>query len=228
MRQWLSSQRKEAMASLNKDELVWLHLHSNNIQLKEKGQPIRKMPNLRLLQNIPMGEYPPLESILHDRIIKFLIVLKAPTTHKYHWTQSAQHIRLLLDHHSKLLSILENTYKHKSDKQAFEKAWDKYVDKICKQYEEQAEKCYPKIYPACEAKDTCFLCKLKWDSMPNATKQHITSKCCEMPAEEQLLPDLSIFQPNSTKGSQDDKLNQHIWSINESSSQLPNCLEPMN
>ena len=131
-----------------------------------------------------MGKYPPLESILLEPIIEFLIVLKAPTTHKYHWTQGAQHIILLFDHYSELLSILEDTYKYKSDKQAFEKALDKYVDEICKQYEDLAEKCYPETYPACEAEDTCFLCKLKWDSMPNATKQQNKSKCCEMPAEE--------------------------------------------
>ena len=216
------------MASLNKDELFWLNLHSTNTQLKQHGQPTRKMPNLGFLQKTPMGENPMLEKILHERIIEFLIILKAPTTHKYHWTQRAQHFRLLLDHHKDLLSILENTYKHKLDKQAFENAWDQYVEKFCKPYEDQATKCFPPRYPACEAEDTCFLCELKWDSMPNATKQHKKSQCCEMSAEERLLPDISLFEPNSTKGSQDDRLNQHIWSINESSSQLPPCLEPIN
>ena len=71
------------MASLNKDELFWLNLHSTNTQLKEHGQPTRKMPNLGFLQKTPMGEKPMLERILHDRIIEFLIILKAPTTHKY-------------------------------------------------------------------------------------------------------------------------------------------------
>ena len=72
------------MASLNKDEIFCLNLHSNNVQLKEKNQPIQKMPNLGMLQNSPPGTHPELESILHDGIIEFLTVLKAPTAHKYH------------------------------------------------------------------------------------------------------------------------------------------------
>ena len=127
------------MASLNKDEIFWLHLHSINVQLKEHNQPTRKMPNLGMMQQSPPGTHPELESILHDRLIEFLTVLKAPTTHKYHWTQRAQHIRILFNHHSQLLLIFEHTYKQKSDRQAFEKAWDTYVDKICKQYEDHAE-----------------------------------------------------------------------------------------
>ena len=185
------------------------------------------MPNLGMMQKSPPGTYPELESILHDRLIEFLTVLKAPTTHKYHWTQRAQHIRILFNNHTQLLLIFDHTYKQKSDRQAFEKAWDTYVDTICKQYEDQAEQCYPENYPACEAEDTCFLCELQWDNMPNATKQHNKTNCCEMPEEEFLLPDISLFAPNSTKGSQDDRLNQHIWSINESSTNLPDCLEPL-
>ena len=186
------------------------------------------MPNLGMLQKSPPGTHPELESFLHDRIIEFLVVLKAPTTHKYHWTQRALHLRTLINHHSDLLFIFQKTYEQKADHQAFETAWDEYVDKICKPYEDQAERCYPPGYPACEAEDICFLCKLQWDNMPNATKQHNKSQCCEMPAEDLLLPDVSFFQPNSTKGSQDEKLNQHIWSIDESSTQLPDCLEPIN
>jgi hypothetical protein len=216
------------MASLNKDEIFWAHLHSNNIQLKENNQPTRKMPNLGMLQNSPQGTHPELESILHDRIMEFLIVLKAPTTHKYHWTQRAQQIRFLFNHHDELLHIFETTYTQKSDHQAFETAWDKYVEYVCKTYEDLAEKCYPQGYPACEAEDSCFLCRLQWDNMPNATRQHKKSQCCEMSAEDLLLPDISVFEPNSSKGSQDDKLNQHIWSINESSNQLPGCIEPIN
>ena len=215
------------MASLNKDEIFWLHLHNNIVQLKEKNQPIGKMPNLGMLQESLLGTHPELESKMHDQIIEFLTVLKAPTTHKYHCTQRAQHIRILFNHHSQLLLILDHTYKQKSDRQAFKKAWDTYVDRICKQYENQAEKCYPETYPACEAEGTCFLCELQWDNMPNATKQHNKSKCCKMLAEDILLPDISLFNPISTKGSQDDKLNQHIRSINKSSSQLSDCLEPL-
>ena len=185
------------------------------------------MPNLSMMQKSPPGTYPELESILHDRLIEFLTVLKSPTTHKYHWTQRAQHIRILFNNHTQLLLIFDHTYKQKTDRQAFEKAWDTYVDTICKQYEDQAEQCYPENYPACEAEDTCFLCELQWDNMPNATKQHNKTNCCEMPEEEFLLPDISLFAPNSTKGSQDDRLNQHIWSINESSANLPDCLEPL-
>ena len=161
-----------------------------------------------MLQESPQGTHPELESILHDWIIEFLMVLKAPTTHKYHWTQRAQHLRILLNHHSQLLLILKHTYLPKSkDWQAFEHAWDTYVDKKCIQYKTQAENSYTDTYPACEAEDTCFLCKLQWNNMPNLTKQHNKSECCEMPAEEMLLLDISLFKPNSTKRSQDDKLN---------------------
>ena len=79
------------MASLNKDEIFWLHLHNNNVQLKEKNQPIGKMPNLGMLQESLLGTHPELESKMHDQIIEFLTVLKAPTTHKYHYTKSTTH-----------------------------------------------------------------------------------------------------------------------------------------
>ena len=229
MRQWLVTKRNEAIASLNQDEHFWWYLHHMNTKLREGQYPTKKIPNLGYLLKFKVGTHQQLETLLHDRVVDYIHILKAPTTHKHHWTQKAHWIRFLFKHHDQLYTFLLDTFKQiPNSPVAFETAWDRYVINFCQKYELAAESSYPKTYPACEAKDVCFLCALQWENSPNAVRRNNKCTCCEMKAEDFLLPEISFFEPDSTKGSQDDKLNQHIWSISENSSQLQECLEPTN
>jgi hypothetical protein len=185
------------------------------------------MPNLGYLLKSKLGTHQPLESLLHDRIVEYLHILKNPTTHAYHWNQKAHWIRFLFKHHDQLHNFMLDTFQQIPNSPiAFQTAWDRYVTNFCLKYELQATQHYPKPYPACAAKDVCLLCTLQWDKSPNATRRKSKCTCCEMKAEEFLLPEISFYEPNSTSGSQDDKLNQHIWSISDTSTQLIEPLEP--
>jgi hypothetical protein len=228
LRQWLNTRRIEAIASLNQDEHFWWNLHHTNQMLREQKQSTNKMPNLGYLSKFKLGTLQKLESLLHDRVIDYIYILKAPTTHKHHWIQKAQYLRLLLKHHDQLYTFLLDTFEQiPNNPTAYEIAWDRYVTNYCHNYELTAERAYPQTYPACEAEDTCFLCALQWENSPNAIRKSIKCTCCEMKAEDILLPEISLFEPDTPNGSQDERLNQHIWSLTDSSSQLPDCLEPM-
>ena len=89
MRQWLVTKRNEAIASLNQDEHFWWYLHHMNTRLREGQYPTKKIPNLGYLLKFKVGTHQQLETLLHDRVVDYIHILKAPTTHKHHWTQKA-------------------------------------------------------------------------------------------------------------------------------------------
>jgi hypothetical protein len=109
---------------------------------------------------------------------------------------------------------------------AFTIAWDRYVALHCKPHEITAAQQYPSDFPACEDEDICMLCALQWENIPNFNAQPHKCECCEMPDEEILIPDLSIFIPNTPNGSQDEHRNQHLWSYTANTSKLQMCLTP--
>ena len=66
MRLWAFSQRKDAIASLNKDKLFWLYTHHLNEKFREAGEPPSQVPNLEVLKKSEPGKYPDLEDRLYE------------------------------------------------------------------------------------------------------------------------------------------------------------------
>jgi hypothetical protein len=216
LRQWLVSKRKQAMAALNKDELFWMFLHEINNSRREQKLPQKLVPNLGLLQAHPPGTFHQLDHMLCERITEFIPALASPTAHPYHWQQQAQTLRLLLKHFSQLHNIFILVYSIMYDNpNAFTNASDCYVAVHCKPYKITAAKKYLSNFPACEDEDICML--------PNFNSTAHKCKCCEMPDEDILIPELSIFIPTTPNGSQDENQN-----FTASTSKLQDCLIPDN
>jgi len=110
MRRWAFSQRKDAIASLNKDKLFWLFTHHMNEKLKEKGMPPTQVPNLDILNKTEPGTHPDLESLLHKCIVDFLIFLKYPTSHKQHWERRQTYLPWLVKDYFLFLVIWEQAH----------------------------------------------------------------------------------------------------------------------
>jgi len=215
------------MASLNEDDLFWLHIHQLNNDLQKRGQQRKMMPNLGFLQKTTPGKYPQLERALHDRIIDFIQALASPTAHPYHWQNRAHYIRFLLNHYEDLHQILITTYQKEPDQnKAFQTAWDTYVLEICSHYEMAILEKIPSNYPACQAEDVCNLCELQWENTPNTMSMRKKCACCEMTASEKLIPELSFFIPLTPNGTQDELHNQHLWSYTSNLSNMQSCLDP--
>jgi hypothetical protein len=215
------------MAALNKDELFWMFQHEMNESLKRDGLPPRMVPNLGFLIKQPLGGQQKLDHMLHNRILEFMVALSSPTAHPYHLEQRIPILRLLLKHFSQLHKIFIAVFDAKYDNpKAFTIAWDRYVTLHCHPYEEKAKNNYDRTYPACEAEDICHLCALKWENTPNFHKQAHKCECCEMPEDDLLLSDISIYVPQTPNGSKDAHHNQHLWSFTASTSQLQDCLTP--
>jgi hypothetical protein len=121
-----------------------------------------------------------------------------------------------------LKDIIIHAYEGDSN-DAFELAWYTYEDRYCTPKEDIASQIYPPGYPAC---DTCNVCEIQWDNLQNAIRKRKKCTCCETIQEEYLLPDFSIFEPNTPNGLKDEYRNQHIWSLSMYNSKLQKCLMP--
>jgi hypothetical protein len=156
--------------------------------------------------------------------------LLSPTTHSHHWQTKLNTIRFLYNNIDDLKDILVHVYEdaYEGDSNnAFELAWDTYVDRYCTPKEEIVSQIYPPGYPACDAESICYIRKLQWDSSQNAIrKRKKCTTCCETIQEEYLLPDFSIFEPNTPNGSKDKYRNKHIWNLSMDNSKLEKCLTP--
>lgn len=190
------------------------------------------MPNLGMLSSEKHGKYTYLDQLLHDRIVEFIIILKGPNSHPDHWEERQLYLRVLLNYNNHLELIMikiinENPNRENSTKGAFEQAWDQYVLEYCKPIEENVKFSYPPSYPACEAEDVCTICETAWEELPNAIRLRDKCTCCEFDKSSEFhLPGVPIFKPNPQDGSQDEYLNQHLWSINTEVNKLPECMKP--
>ena len=235
MRLWAFSQRKDAIASLNKDKLFWLYTHHLNEKFREAGEPPSQVPNLEVLKKSEPGKYPDLESRLHKCVIDFLIFLKYPTSHKQHWERRQTYLPWLIkDYHlflviwEQCIHTLQSKSYGKSAKYSKDFAWRIYLDTVFQSYEKAVDELnvWPN-FPACEAEDTCMLCAIQFQGTDNITKP-TKCDCCEMkdPEEEKLIPELSTFGPLTPNGSRDESHNKHLLSLTASTTGLQSCLEP--
>ena len=81
--------KKQSHSLTQPRRTFWWCLHHINSKLREGKHPTNKMPNLGYLLKFKLGTHETLESLLHNRVLDYIQILKAPTTHKYHWTQKA-------------------------------------------------------------------------------------------------------------------------------------------
>ena len=229
MRHWLRTKRVEAMAALNADETFWLHLHQMNTSRIQNQKPKKRMPDLGYLAKHEPGTFPLLEELLEHRVLEYAALLLSPTSHHQHWQTKVNTIRFLYNNIDDLKDLLihvhEDAYEGDSN-DAFELAWDTYVERYCMTKEDIASQIYPPGYPACDAENTCYICELQWDNSQNAVRKRTKCTCCETTQEEYLLPDFSMFDPVTPNGSQDEHKNQHIWSISIDNNNLEKCLTP--
>jgi hypothetical protein len=80
------------------------------------------------------------------------MLLLDPTSHPHHWQNKVNVLRFLCNNIDNLKDILihvyEDTYQGDS-KEAFELAWDTYIDRYCIPKEDTTSQIYPSGYPAC-------------------------------------------------------------------------------
>ncbi len=229
MRHWLRTKRVEALAALNADETFWLHQHQMNTSRIQENKPKKRMPDLGYLAKHEPGKFPLLEELLEQRVLEYVSLLLNPTSHHYHWQTKLNTIRFLYNNIDDLKDILIHVYEdaYEGDSNdAFELAWDTYVERYCATKEDIASQIYPLGYPACDAENTCHICELQWDNSQNAVRKRQKCTCCETTQEEYLLPDFSLFDPVTPNGSQDEYRDQHIWSLSMDNSNLEKCLTP--
>ncbi len=59
----------------------------------------------------------------------------------------------------------------KGSNDAFELAWDTYVDRYFVPKEGTEAQIYPAGYPACDAENKSYVCELQWDNSQNAIRK---------------------------------------------------------
>ncbi len=92
------------------------------------------MPDLGYLAKHEPGTFPLLEELLEHRVLEYVALLLSPTSHHQHWQTKVNTIRFLYNNIDDLKDVLIHVYEdaYEGDSNdAFELAWDTYVERYC-------------------------------------------------------------------------------------------------